>query len=378
MSDNINDTRKAYIAGIGMITSIGADTEMTAAAINADYSGYRISGYRTRKGQPITLAEVPDELFSTFPEGINGGDHYSDHSDRMIKMSLIAINEALATPTGNQTITQPIPLVLVMPEPQTNVDDIDYSLLIKNLIKYGELPLSPELVTRTHTGRAGGIQGLDWVFRYLYELDYDYVLLGGSDCYLNHPRLEQLDAAQRLLAPGVMDGFTPGEGAGFLLLTRHPQQALSQNNHIIALHPPGIGEEPGHLHDDSDRPYRGDGLDQAFKKALVENPGNNIHTIYSSMNGEHYWAKECSVALLRNEAHLQERITVAHPADCYGDLGAATGSVLIGLAAQQLLKQPGPATHLVYSSADGPLRAAVRVEKIAQPIGQRSSSHERT
>ncbi len=45
MSDNINDTRKAYIAGIGMITSIGADTEMTAIAMDAEYSGYRASEY---------------------------------------------------------------------------------------------------------------------------------------------------------------------------------------------------------------------------------------------------------------------------------------------------------------------------------------------
>ncbi len=72
-------------------------------------------------------------------------------------MSLIAIKEALAIPIANQTLPQSIPLVLVMPEPHTNIDDIDHSLLIKNLIGYGELPLSPELVYRIHTGRAGAM-----------------------------------------------------------------------------------------------------------------------------------------------------------------------------------------------------------------------------
>ncbi len=92
-------------------------------------------------------------------------------------------------------------------------------------------------------------------------------------------------------------------------------------------------------------------------------------SFYSSMNGEHYWAKECAVAMLRNEHHLQEQITVAHPADCYGDLGAATGSVLMGLAAHALLTtDPGPTAHLVYSASDGAPRAAVRVEKVAKAV----------
>lgn len=365
----MSDTRKAYIAGIGMITSVGADTDMTAIAIAAEYSGYRASEYNNHAGQPITLANVPDELFSMFAEGINGGDYYSDHADRSIKMSLIAINEALAIPIANQTLPQTIPLVLVMPEPHTNIKHIDHQLLIKNLVGYGELPLNPELVYRIHTGRAGGIQGLEMAFRYLYELEYDHVLIGGSECYLNHPRLDELDAARRLLAPGAVDGFAPGEGAGFLLLTRHPQHALNQNNQIIALHPPGISEEPGHLLDDSDQPYRGDGLDEAFKQALKDHNGTGIQRIYASLNGEHYWAKECSVALMRSQAHFQEPISIEHPADCFGDLGTATGPVLIGLAAQHLLtKQQGLATHMVYSASDGAARAAVRVEKIAHSV----------
>lgn len=364
MNETLNSP-KAYIAGIGTITSIGADAPCTAAAVNAEISGYSASEYTNQSDQPITLANVPDTVFSTFSVAIETGDYFSDHIDHTIKMSLIALTEALTPALTSQAITQAVPLVLVMPEPQTNIEYIDHQLLISNLIEVGRLPLSPELVYRLHTGRAGGVQGLDVAFRYLYELNYDFVLIGGSECYLNHPRLDELDAAQRLLAPGVMDGFTPGEGAAFLLLTRQPQYALNQNNHIIALHPPGISEEPGHITASADKIYRGDGLDQAFKGALKDHSGADIQRTYSSMNGEHYWAKEFGVALLRNQAHFQDPTTMVHPADCYGDLGVAAGPALIGLAAQHLLKQPGLATHLVYSSSDGPMRAAVRVEKEA-------------
>jgi len=96
---------------------------------------------------------------------------------------------------------------------------------------------------------------------------------------------------------------------GFLLLTRHPERALTQSNHIIALCPPGSSQEPGHLL--SDETYRGDGLDAAFKQALSEHAGEGIHTIYASMNGENYWAKEFGVAYLRNKP--LPRATVVFP-----------------------------------------------------------------
>jgi len=367
MSDPINDTHKAYIAGIGMITSVGADTDMTAIAIEAEYSGYRVSDYRTREGQPVTMSNVPEELFPLVKAEIDQGNRCRAQFEHIIKMAIVALREALSqqaflTPASTQQAT--IPLVLALPEPRFTVTHLDPKIFISNLAAQDDLPLSGDRVHRLHTGRAAGIQGVDIALRYLYEAGEDYVLLGGSDSHLHYPRIHDLSAGQRLLAPGVMDGFAPGEGAGFLLLTRHPQWALSHNQHIIGICQPGISEEPGNLHDNSDQPYRGDGLDQAFKGALADHHGKNIHTVYSSMNGEHYWAKECAVAMLRNETHLQERITVAHPADCYGDLGAATGSVLIGLAAHNLLSHSGPNSHLVYGSADGALRAAVRVEKI--------------
>jgi len=366
-NDNVNDTRKAYIAGIGMITSVGADTEMTAVAMAAEYSGYRVSDYRTREGQPVTMSNIPEALFPLVKAEIDQGNRCRVQFEHIIKMAIVALREALSQqPLSSPTQQTAIPLVLALPEPRFTVTHIDPQILIANLAAQDDLPLNSNLVHRLYHGRAAGIQGVDIALRYLYDAGEDYVLLGGSDSHLHYPRIHDLSAEQRLLAPGVMDGFAPGEGAGFLLLTRHPQQALSYNQHIIGLSQPGTGEEPGHLYDDSDQPYRGDGLDQAFKNALADNHGRNIHTIYSSMNGEHYWAKECAVAMLRNESHLQERISIAHPADCYGDLGAATGSVLLGLAAHHLLNHPDANNHLVYGSADGAMRAAVRVEKIPQ------------
>jgi 3-oxoacyl-[acyl-carrier-protein] synthase-1 len=133
------------------------------------------------------------------------------------------------------------------------------------------------------------------------------------------------------------------------------------NGYTIALYPPGIANEPGHLN--SDLPYKGEGLDRAFKKALLNHQQYNISAIYSSMNGENFWAKEFGVAQLRNKAAFNEQVKVQHPAENFGDVGAATAPVLLALAAENLWQDQQAKTCLVYSSSDNEKRGAIVIEK---------------
>lgn len=354
-----NRVNKAYIAASGVITSVGCTSLMTAAAVTARISGYKISDYHNYDRQPVTLSLIPEMIFSDFPYDIDEGDNYSAQYDRIIKAAIVALRTVFKA----HAATQPLPLVLAMPEPLDKVMHIPPRLLISNLLNQPDLNIAADKVRCIHTGRAAGIQGLDLALRYLYDGGEDYVLLGGSDSHLESSLLNQFDAQRRLLAPGSKDGFAPGEGAAFLLLTRHPERALCHKGHIIALSPPGVAEEPGHLF--SDEPYKGDGLDKAFKQALKDHSGSPISAVYSSMNGEHHWAKEYGVAMLRNKPCFHEQVEIEHPAECYGDLGAATGAALMVVAAEHLFKRSGPATYLAYSSSDGSWRAATLMEKLA-------------
>ena len=139
--------------------------------------------------------------------------------------------------------------------------------------------------------------------------------------------------------------------------------ALVVNGHAVAVHEPGLAQEAGHLY--SDQVYKGEGLAQAFKNALVTAPEHSIGSIYSSINGEHYWAREMGVATIRNSHYLKPDYSVEHPVDCLGDMGAATSPVLIGLAAMDLLMGKQIENTLVYSSSDTAWRGAVRLEKTA-------------
>jgi 3-oxoacyl-[acyl-carrier-protein] synthase-1 len=83
--------------------------------------------------------------------------------------------------------------------------------------------------------------------------------------------------------------------------------------------------------------------------------------VYSSMNGESHWSKEWSVAYLRNRAAFNEGFRVHHPADCYGDLGAAAGPALIALVLLGMRGGYRAPAGLVYCSSDRGQRAAMLV-----------------
>lgn len=223
--------------------------------------------------------------------------------------------------------------------------------------------ITPSLSHSLYSGRASGIEGIELAFKLSQDTPYPYFLVGGSDSHEDLARLATLDDSERLLTATSPDAFAPGEAACFLLLTPQVKLAREHNGYVIALHPPGLAEEEGHLL--CDGIYRGDGLDHAFKAALINQPERSIHSVYSSMNGENHWAKEYGVAFLRNRTAFQDPLRFEHPADCYGDLGSATGTVLIALAAEHLLKNTNAKTHLVYSSSDSAKRGAVVVEKMA-------------
>ena len=342
-----------------MVTSIGANFEMTAAAVKAGISGYDVSDFYGQDDEPITMASVPDNVFSEIDVEIDEGDRYNERHDRIIRMSIIAIREACA----HQSITQPIPLILAMAEEQDDSEGL--SPLISNLEHNCKPWVDSKNHRSIHSGRAAGMEAIDLAFRYLTDLEEDFILVGGSDSYRDYSRLDPLTEENRLLTTNSMDGFAPGEAAGFLLLTRYPELAMQQNGNVIALNPPGIADEAGHI--GSEVPYRGDGLDQAFKKALVGCGENKISSIYSSMNGENHWAKEYGVAYVRNKSAFSDSVEIEHPADKLGDLGNATGAILVALAAEHLFNHVQKGSGLVYCSSDGAKRGAIVIEK--SPFG---------
>lgn len=346
-----------YISGMGMLTGIGNGVAMNAAAANAGLNAYTASRFTSRQGHPIRLALVPDALFDNADWNIDEGDRHGEPEDHALKMALVALGQLVE----QGAISEQAPLILAMNEPELKADCLPLDKLKNSLELAGHQWLNPQLLRSIHTGRAAGLEALDFAYQYLADSYPNGIIIGGSDSPCDYHRLRVPEGQHRLLTQGPNDGYAPGEGAAFIALTTDPGKALEQDGHIIALRPPGLAQEPGHWF--SEEPYRGEGLDQAFKLALADYLGPPIQSIYSSMNGERFWAKEYGVATMRNREKLTEDARILHPAEHYGDLGSATATALIALAAHDLFAAPQAQTHLVYSSSDTGLRGALLMEK---------------
>lgn len=345
-----------YIAGIGMITSVGGNAEMTAAAINAGISGYQASEYKSSTGKPLTMANVPDNVFFEFDLDLKRHNYFQLQDAHVIKMAVLAMQDAFINSCAKDKLTSPMPLLLAMLEPSVNRKDMPSKIYIENILNHSGIPIDPAKVHRFHSGRAAGIELLTLAQRYLYEQDEQFLLVGGADSHINVSQLIALEEEERLLFENQHNAFAPGEGASFILLTRNPAFANVKNGQLVTINGFGSAIEPGHL--TSELPNKGEGLDLAFKIALDNSSKKSVSTIYSSLNGEAFWSKEQGVALIRNQHFMNDNVVIEHPADCIGDLGAATGTTLLALSALKLFTQQNETHHLVYSSSDGEKRAA--------------------
>jgi 3-oxoacyl-[acyl-carrier-protein] synthase-1 len=77
------------------------------------------------------------------------------------------------------------------------------------------------------------------------------------------------------------------------------------------------------------------------------------------MNGENHWAKEWGVGFIRSSSAFADGHGMHHPADCYGDTGAAAGPLMAALAALAIAGRAHGSPVLVYGSSDRGERAAL-------------------
>jgi 3-oxoacyl-[acyl-carrier-protein] synthase-1 len=178
------------------------------------------------------------------------------------------------------------------------------------------------------------------------------VIFGGVDTHLDLNLLSSLDAEHRLLVPGSMDGFIPGEGAAFCMLSAADPTATG-----ILVNAAASISDPGHRY--GTEPARGEGLSNAIEqlRGQLEHPVPPVGVTFAGFNGESFDAKLWGVARLRHNDFFAPTMPIEHPADKYGDAGAATGAILTALAATALAdgSRAGPA--LVWAASDRERRA---------------------
>jgi 3-oxoacyl-[acyl-carrier-protein] synthase I len=349
MPDNV------VVVGAGMITAVGLSAVETAASVRSGTARFTESTLLDKRFEPFVLAEVPDDGLPELTEEL-AKEGLAAREARLIRLATAALAGCLKSlPPGEA----PPGLSLALPETD-NTRPLDHRVFLERLGRQTSWRFDPKRSDASHRGRAGGLAAIGQASEPIRLGRAKFMLAGGVDTYRDLYVLGTLDMEQRVKSAGNLDGFIPGEGAAFLLLADRgaasgaglvPWGTVSAVMQAV---------EPGHLY--SEEPYRGEGLGQTFHQlaqagALAE----PIQEVYSSMNGESHWAKEWGVARIRSNARFGAEHGIHHPAECYGDTGAASGPLMVALAAIGIKQGYSRAPALVYGSSDRGQRAALAV-----------------
>lgn len=342
----MSEQQSLLIGAVSMMTPLGDTVELVDTSVSAGISRYRYTDIHGTEDNPTRMAVAPIKILRrALSRAVIG--NLTLREMRVLRLAVLALNSML-----EKLPKDPLPLFLSGPETYIG-EPVVNSNFIQNLAEQTGANIDIPNSRFVNIGRAGALDVIETAFKYLSGTNNYFALVGGVDSFYDMAIMQYLDDRFRLAKPDTIDGFVPGEGAGFLLLVSPNAPAEIKQGLNIMLGCPGISFDDGHLMGDED--YRGEGLSAALAASLNDE-SRNISRIYSCENGEMHYAKELGVALMRHKKMIQDNCEIVRPAECFGDLGAAFGSVALGLASTHL--KSGEST-LVNCSSDSGLRASV-------------------
>jgi len=336
------------------MTALGYSAPMTAASVRASLSRFRESPMIDKVGEPMLLSmtrflnpEIQD-------------------LDRLLALGTHAAKEGLEplvkVTERSGRFSPEIGLCLGLPSSRPGLKPDLAGPLCSQLIAQ-LLPWRLAAETVFETGHASGLMAIEHAVD-LIRAGTEFVLAGGVDSYYSAETLEWLDQTGRLHSEANMDGFIPGEGAGFCLLTSSAtalRYGLSPLAEVLSAE---SGEEPHPLI--SDGVCLGQGMTGVFSKVLsVPVPAPKVADwTLCDMNGESFRSTEWMYAYLRTGRKHRDPLQLWHPADCYGDIGAASGPVLAGIAMAAWRRSYARGDRcLVWTASEGKHRSAALLQR---------------
>jgi 3-oxoacyl-[acyl-carrier-protein] synthase-1 len=206
-------------------------------------------------------------------------------------------------------------------------------------------------------GHAAGLLALHASMRKMAEGAFDVCVLAGVESYLAPETLEWLEKNEQLHGAGPLNnawGFIPGEGAGAALLVTGRALTRLQAKPLGQVLSVGKGFEQNRIK--TKTVCTGEGLTAAFRDGLLGLPaGAKVTDVYCDMNGEPYRADEFGFAALRTKESFESASDFVAPADCWGDVSAASVplALVLSLAASKKSYSKGPFSFLWASSENG-------------------------
>ena len=334
MSDQPDDI---VVVSCGLRTPIGTNTALSAAGVRAKVS--RLMAHRYLRDEEQEAIYIGQALYI---------DEEQEGIERHLQLAEPAISEALSQlPQGAGEVR----CFVGLPELRAGLPENLQHVLLKDR--------SSEFISHGH---ASGLMALEKGMRCLESGEAEFCLVGGIDSYINPFTLKELERIGRLYCSYQKKGFTPGEAAGFCLLcTRFTAEKFGLSYSAI-IRSVAVTEESAYW--ETKQNCKGKGLSKAVGEVLKSLPqGEGIGKIYTTLNGEKYHLTEFGYTLARFTEKIIDGKNFIAPVDCWGDIGAASAPVFIGLVTEAARKGYAEgAFSLICTSSLGKLRAAALLE----------------
>jgi 3-oxoacyl-[acyl-carrier-protein] synthase-1 len=333
------------IQASGMVTAIGFNAPASCAAMRAGIRGAKETGlWDAESGEYVVGGRV------ALP-------HWWDSVEKLADLVVPAILECLAA--ARPVPGRQIPILLGAPpaDRPCRPRGLDEALLGEVAYRLGFEPSPASKVLPR--GAVSAAVGLLEARRLIDEGGAPCCIVAAVDSLMQQDLAEYYLQRRRLLTAANSNGFSPGE-AGTAILVGPAGRAAAGALTVLGV---GLAREAAPI--ETEEPFRGDGLAEAVRAALVE-AGLTLDDVayrVTDLNGEHYKFKEAVFAMTRFDRTPKEVLfDLWHPTEYIGEVGAAIGPCVFGWAlhAGQKGYALGPVALCHFSNDDGE-RAAVIV-----------------
>jgi uncharacterized protein (TIGR02270 family) len=275
-------------------------------------------------------------------------------AERLLRMATDALSECL-----DDAGVEPSRTALLVGTREPYREEPEFDELSGELLSRLERSLGvrfhPES-TILRAGNASAFQALREARALLESGRVESCVVGGVDSYLNVDDLVRFEQTYRLKQEAVAQGFIPGEGAAFLAVAPRTDGLEKWCSEIVGV---GLAEEDAETTVLEGGHPTGKGLQRALEAALgdAQLPESCIDFRVSDLNGEEYRGLESMIVLGRFYRTQRESMPIWLPAASVGEIGAASGALLVIVASVGIRRGYAPGgVAMCEASSDTGLR----------------------
>jgi 3-oxoacyl-[acyl-carrier-protein] synthase-1 len=346
-------TDKLVITGVGMVSSVGLTAQQSCASLNAG-----ISRKRTMPELYYCMADDPDFEDGTVLVAATLSwlkpfrKKYPEPSKWLALIASHGFFDLMENSEYDHERFAETGLFLSLPpmlEDQCQGITSGFLYHFHNRIEKDIFPCEKVCFS----GHTGVFQMIEEAKKALDEGLIAFAIVGGVESCLFPEWLEKLDQDYKIKSERNIDGYTPGEAAAFFIMEKQNTIA-EKGKDMVILEGMSSTTFSGPL------PAGGLHLKDVLSKLLHDK--NDPPVVFCDLNGESKRMEEWGYARTSLGSMLGNPVALEIPAIDLGDVGAASGAVLIIVAMYFLChKYEKNQSALIFTASDNGERRAIKL-----------------